>query len=583
MKSYKTYYHTLVALLATAALSMATSCMDFSPKAQLNDDNVWSNATNFQLFANQFYSWERDFQASTDYQSAISDGPHSDLRSDLIAGANVNIYSAGTNSIPEKDNNYTSLYTHIYYTNLLLKHAASYSNQSEITVPVAEAKFFRAYCYFELVELYGDAILLTEPVDMDSPAMNAERNDRGEVIDQCIKDLQEAAQGLPDQPTEKGRLCKDAAYAYLSRVALYEGTWQKFHNGGADATTNSERVTTLLTTARDAAKKVMDRGHYKLFYNDKLGTQSYRYMFILEDAQCNPAGLTTNDNTEYILARRHRAEDGVQLNITKAYLANAVYPTRKFANMYVCQDGLPVDKSSLFKGYQTATSEFQNRDNRMLTTLIQNGEKVWDNTVNNSRAAWDDSDLSRAKTISVTSNSGYQTHKWAVERHVADRYESMDYPIIRYAEVLLNYAEAQYELNNGITDADLDKSVNLVRQRVNPNMTKLSNALVNNNGLSMRGEIRRERTVELALEGFRIDDLKRWYTASTEMPQDQLGVKYTGTWFENNWTKQTRSLNSDGCIILYTGRQWEEKNYLYPLPSEQTQLDPNIGQNPGWK
>lgn len=164
-------------------------------------------------------------------------------------------------------------------------------------------------------------------------------------------------------------------------------------------------------------------------------------MFILEDAQCNPAGLTTSDNTEYILARRHRAEDGVQLNITKAYLANAVYPTRKFANMYVCQDGLPVDKSSLFKGYQTATSEFQNRDNRMLTTLIQNGEKVWDNTVNNSRAAWDDSDLSRAKTISVTSNSGYQTHKWAVERHVADRYESMDYPIIRYAEVLLNYAE----------------------------------------------------------------------------------------------------------------------------------------------
>lgn len=99
--------------------------------------------------------------------------------------------------------------------------------------------------------------------------MNAERNDRGEVIDQCIKDLQEAAQGLPDQPTEKGRLCKDAAYAYLSRVALYEGTWQKSHNGGADATTNSERVTALLTTARDAAKKVMDRGHYKLFYNDK--------------------------------------------------------------------------------------------------------------------------------------------------------------------------------------------------------------------------------------------------------------------------------------------------------------------------
>lgn len=579
----KTIYNTIkVACVGMMAMAM-TSCLDFSPEAQMNDDTVWESASNFQLFANQFYSYTRDIQSGDPYQYAVSDGPHSDTRSDLMAEANVNVYSQGTNTVPEKDNNYTKLYQHIYYTNLLLKNAASFGDQKSIAVPVAEAKFFRAYCYFELVQLYGNVILLTEPVDIDSPKMNAVRDDRSLVIDQCIQDLQDAANGLPDTPSESGRLCKDAANAFLSRVALFEGTWQKFHNGGADATENSERVTSLLNTAKTAAKAVMEAGHYKLFYNEKLGTESYRYMFILEDAQCNPAGLTTKDNTEYILARRHRLADGVGLNITKAYLTNAVYPTRKLANMYVCQDGLPIEKSAQFKGYDQATSEFQNRDNRMLTTLAQRGTKVWDNTAEHCRTAWDDSDLSRAKEVGATANSGYQTHKWAVERQVADRYESMDFPVIRYAEVLLNFAEAVYELQGRISDSDLDKSVNLVRQRSNPKMVKLSNALVDNNGLSMREEIRRERTVELVFEGFRIDDLKRWATAPVEMPQTLLGVKWKGTQFESLWANQSRQLDADGCIILYDNRQWDDKLYLYPLPSDQMQLNPNIGQNPGWE
>lgn len=569
-----------------ASMAMV-SCLDFSPEAQMNDDSVWSKANNFQLFANQFYGYTRDIQSGASYQYAVSDGPHSDTRSDLIAGANVNVYSQGTNTIPQSDGNYTTLYRQIYYTNLLLKKAASFGNKEAIAVPVAEAKFFRAYCYFELVQLYGNVILLTEPVDMDSPKMNAQRDDRSLVIDQCVKDLQDAAKDLPETATEAGRLTCDAANAMLSRVALYEATWQKFHTGGADATANSERVTSLLNTAKTAAKAVMEGKRYKLFYSDKLGTESYRYMFILEDEKCNPAGLTTKDNTEYILARRHKATDGVNLNITKAYLTNAVYPTRKLANMYVCQNGLPISyngtTNTMFKGYDQATSEFQNRDNRMLTTLAPRGTKVWDNTVDHCRTAWDDSDLARAKEVGATANSGYQTHKWAVERQVADRFECMDFPVIRYAEVLLNFAEAIYELQGRISDSDLDKSLNLVRLRSNPNMVKLSNALVDNNGLSMREEIRRERTVELTFEGFRIDDLKRWATAPVEMPQDQLGVKWRGTQFETLWANQSRQLNSEGCIILYDNRKWDDKLYLYPLPSDQLQLNPNIGQNPGWE
>ena len=566
-------------------LPLMASCMNFEPEAEMSDVQVWNSPANFQLFANQFYGYTRDITSSTTYQSSVNDGPHSDLRSDLCCGSTNNVYSSGTNAVPEKDGNYTSLYTRIYYTNLLLDRAASYSDPSAIAVPVAEAKFFRAYCYFELVQLYGNVILVTKPLDLNSPELQASRNDRSEVIDQCVRDLQEAVTGLPEKANEAGRLTKDAARAFLSRVALYEGTWQKFHNGGAEATANSERVKSLLSTAKQAAKEVIEGNRWSLFYNSDLDTESYRYMFILEDEKCNPANLTTADNKEYILARRHRLEDGCGYNITKTYAANAVFPTRKLAQMYLCQDGLPYGVSTTYpENYSSMTSEFTGRDNRMLTTLLPNGTQYWDNTNNNSRTAWDTSDASRAKTASVITNSGYQTHKGAVERKVTDTKEAMDYPVIRYAEVLLNFAEATFELNEGtISNSDLDKSLNLVRQRVNKSMPKLSNELVNNNGLSMREEIRRERTVELVFEGFRVDDLKRWYTASTEMPQDLLGVKYDGTVFETVWPGQTHPRNADGCIIMYSNRTWAERNYLYPLPSDQRQLNPNLGQNPGWE
>lgn len=562
----------------------ASSCLDLDPKADMGDNLVWNSADNFQLFANQFYSWTRDFQLSTTatYGNGVSDGPHSDYRSDLVAAASVNTYSQGTNTITSSDANYTNLYKRIYYTNLLLEHSESFSDQTAIAVPVGEAKFFRAYLHFELVQIWGDAVLLTEPLDIDSEQLTSAQNDRGEVIDQIIIDLQEAAELLPETASEEGRLTKYAALAMLSRVALYEGTWQKFHTNGASTTNNTTRSTSLLTIAKEAADEVISGGMYSLFYNSTLATESYRYMFILEDAaQCNPANLYKSDNTEYILAHRHRDGDRMGVNLTHGMLANACYMTRKLANMYLCSDGLPIEVSTNFGGYSGANTEYQNRDNRMTTTLIQQGANYWNND-GAWRTTWTDADLANCFTMDVRANSGYQNHKWAVERQVTDYYESMDYPVIRYAEVLLNYAEATYELNGSITDTELDYSLNLVRQRINPDMPKLSNSLVSTYSLSMREEIRRERTVELILEGFRIDDLKRWATAETEMPEDQLGVMVTGTWFEANWSAQARQLNDDGCIILYDGRTWEDKNYLYPLPSDQLQLNPQLVQNPGW-
>ncbi len=556
----------------------ATSCLDLEPKAQMGDNMVWNTADNFRLYANQFYGWVPDLSRG------VSDNPHSDYRSDLLGGTSINNFSQGINVVPATDGTYNENYKRIFYTNLLLKNAEGFGDQEGIKIPVAEAKFFRAMCHFELVQNYGDVILLTSPLDLDSGELYGPRDDRGDVIDQCLKDLWEAADGLPDTPAEAGRVTKSAALALLSRIALYEGTWQKFHNGGKDATANEPRVNQLLTQARKAAKQVIDDNHYSLFYNAKLGNQSYRYMFILEDAQCNPAGLTKSNNTEYILASRRRLGDKYAQNITHAIhtSGNAVMASRKLANLYLCDDGLPIDKSPRFQGYDRMVSEFTNRDNRMTNTLVKPGEHYWDND-SKPRTKWDDSDLENSYTFAGGGGSGYHVWKWATEREVADYYESYDYPYIRYAEVLLNFAEASYELNNAITDDELNMSLNLVRNRVNPNMPKLTNAFASAHGLSMREEIRRERTVEFFLEGFRLDDLKRWATAPDEMAMDMVGVKIRGTQYEATWN--TTNLDAEGCIIIFTDRgAWKNnsKLYLNPLPSDQRQLNPQLGQNPQW-
>lgn len=566
-------------LIALGAALMSASCMNLNPKDQMADNYVWSSASNFALFANQFYGWTRDFQGSTSLTSmnGISDGPHSDFRSDLLVGTGENVYNKGTNVIPTSDPNYTQLYKRLYYANLLLKKAESFTDAEAIKVPVGEAYFFRAYLYFELVQIFGDVILVTEPVDLDSEKLYGARNSRSEVIELCVSDLKKAMELLPETPAEDGRLCRYTAAAFLSRVALYEGTWQKYHNASA--------ATELLGEAVDAAKMVMDSKKYELFYSEALGGRdSYRYMFILEAVKCNPAGLTRADNKEYILAKRHdEALKPIGLNITHG-IGSATFPTRKLANMYRCQDGLPIDKSAMFQGYSGLTSEFNNRDNRMNATLLKHGQKRWDND-GKWRTAWDETDEEDGKCIvtSVFSNTGYACWKWATERQVQDAYEAYDYPVIRYAEVLLNYAEAVYELNGRISDEQLNESLNLVRSRSNPTMTKLSNNLVSANGLDMLEEIRAERTVELFHEGFRIDDLKRWKTAETEMPGNRIGILWKGTQFETAWAKQSNPLDAEGCIIKYDGCTWAQKNYLYPLPSNETQLNPQLGQNDGWK
>ena len=567
--------------LFSACALMFTSCLDLEPEAQLAETNLWQSAEQYKLFASQFYGWTRDFKT-------LEGGPHCDSRSDLRTGATLDIYSNGTYSVPSSDDNYTNNYNRLRQVNLLLSNSENYPIPNDIKTYVGEAKFFRAYLHFDLVQLYGDVIIVKEPMTVTSPELQKARDSRSDVIDFIIKDLQEAIEVLPTYneitADDKGRVSKEAAQAFLSRVALYEGTWQKFRNEGQ---VNNERSSALLDIAVKAADEVIKSNTFSLFKpGGELEKTAYKYLFILEDEKSNPAGLKKDANKEYIFSRRHdEVLSFIGYNITQGRLGNAVYITRKLANMYLTSDGLPVNEKEW--DYSTMNSEFKNRDNRMANTLMVSGEYYWSNGPGRLNWTGDEEDKKNASFSpfypSDKGGSGYFTQKFCTERTVATGKEAYDFPVIRYAEVLLNYAEAVFERDGNISNDDLKKSLNLVRKRVNPDMPDLTNEFVEKNHLDMRTEIRRERTVELFDEGFRMDDLKRWYTAEKEMKMDLVGVKYTGTEFERKWPTMSNKTNDEGCVVLESGRIWEDKHYLYPLPTDQLQLNPNLKQNPGWE
>lgn len=566
-------------LILLAAFNLQ-SCLDFEPETQLADSNYWQKPDHFKLFATQFYGWTRDFKH-------LDGTAHSDGRSDLLTGQVLDFYSNGTNTVPSSDKNYTDNYNRIRQTNILLEKAETYATINDIKTYVGEAKFFRAYCYFDLLQIFGDVIIVKTPLDINSPEMMKARDSRNDVVDFIIEDLNDAIDKLPKHSeiaeTDKGRVSKEAAQAFLSRVALYEGTWQKFRNEGQQ---NSERSKNLLNIAANAANEVIKSGTFSLFKPSELGDWAYKYLFILEDEKSNPAGLMKSSNNEYIFSRRHDpVVSTIGFNLTQGRLGNAVYVTRKMANMYLTSEGLPIDPKT--HDYSMMNSEFQKRDNRMKNTLMEPGEYFW--SPSGGRVDWKGGDTDKKnaafKNFKPQKGTGYFPQKWCCERDgVPTGNESYDYPIIRYAEVLLNYAEAVFERDDKIEDTDLQKSLNLVRKRVNSKMPDLTNDFVDEHDLSMRTEIRRERTVELFDEGFRMDDLKRWKTAETEMPMNLLGIKWTGTEYQTAWTSAAaKAKDADGCLIHESGRVWEEKHYLYPLPTDQLQLNPNLKQNPGWE
>lgn len=526
--------------------------LDLKPEDQISDASFWKTPGHFELAANDFYYGLQEVPQ------------YVDINSDIAFGAGANPVSDGSYQASANSTVWDNSYKQIRAINYLLQKAPESNLGTAIDRWVGEALFFRAYNYWKLVKTFGGVPKIDKVLDVNSTELYTAKSTQAEIIDFILDDLENASAKLPKQSEltsdELGRVTQGAALALKARAALYMGTWAKYH-GEPDAAK-------YISTAVDAANKVVTSGEYAL-YTDK-GADSYKYLFILQG----------DDSKEVLLARRYYANRAVH-NWTRELWFNYMVPTKNLADMYLATDGLPIDKSPLFQGYNTLTSEFQNRDPRMSMTFIVPGTTIFfeGGLLQPTFPGFSGSNAT---------HTGYMIRKFLDETLEATQFQGeYDFKEFRYGEVLLILAEALYEQNGQISDQDLDRTINVLRSRVN--MPPLTNAHVTSNGLNMLDEIRRERTVELAFEGFRRDDLRRWKTAETVLPQALRGVKFVGTEYQQKYPDLNIGtdiqVDGNGFIVAEPAgsRQFLPKHYLDPIPLQQVQLSKGtLTQNEGW-
>ena len=556
---------------ATAArigvcLVLAGACnpLDLNPKDQISDASFWKSPDQFELAANDFY-FSLKGPNYTEVNSDIAFGvsgipnPPPDFRS----------VSNGSYLPPANSSVWDDAYTGIRATNYLLQKAVESGLGAQIDRWVGEARFFRAYHYWNLVKTYGGVPLITKVLDVSSAEVYTPRSTQQQIIDFIIGDLDTAAAKLEKQsqlsPAELGRVTQGAALALKARAALYQGTWLKYHVEGDP--------TAMLTAAITAGQQLIASNEYDL-YRDHGTDSSYKYLFILQG----------DDSKEVILARRYWAGRYTH-NWTRELWFNYMIPTKKLADMYLCTDGLPIATSPLFRGYDSLeTTEFQNRDPRMAMTFVVPGSDVFQEK--------GFQPVFPGFTGSSATRTGYMLRKFLDETVEATQFAGeYDFKEFRYGEVLLILAEALFERDGVISDADLSRTIGRLRARAGmPDSSALTNTFVTNHGLDMLTEIRRERTVELAFEGFRRDDLRRWKTADTEMPQALRGVKFVGTEYQHRDSTLVVGVDiqvdAGGFVVAEAAASRQfivPKHYLDPIPLQQVQLSHGtLTQNPGW-
>jgi hypothetical protein len=540
-------------------LVLTVSCkgLDLGPLDQVSDASFWRSSDHFRSAANDFYYFLQGAHNYTDLNSDIAFG--------VAARPELRAVSNGSYLAPANSDLWDTPYANIRSANYLLQKAQESGLGAEVDRWVGEALFFRAYHYWNLAKTFGGVPLITKALEVTSPEVYTPRSTQQEIIDFVIADLDNAVPKLLTQSqlntSDMGRVTRGAALALKARAALYQGTWFKYHGEGDP--------TRYLDAAISAVEQLIASGEYQL-YTDKGPDSSYKYLFILEG----------DDSREVILAHRYYAGRHTH-NWTRELWFNFMIPTKKLADMYLATDGLPITSSPLFQGYDSlATVEFQNRDPRMAMTFVVPGSAIFQE--NGFQPVFP------GFTGSNATRTGYMLRKFLDETVDATHFQGQyDFKELRYGEVLLILAEAMYEQHGQIIDADLNRTINLLRARVG--MPALTNGFVAANALNMLTEIRRERSVELAFEGFRRDDVRRWKTAELEMPQAVGGVKFVGTEYQQRnpglGIGSDIQVDANGFIVAEAAsvRQFLPKHYLDPIPLQQIQLSQGtLTQNDGW-
>lgn len=540
-------------LITIATTSCRKAFLDRYPLDAISDETFWTTEEQLTLALNGLY-------ANVKNNNTVAMDQMGDNSINSSTGDSYRIFGSG-NFGPELasvDAEWRSQYAGIRQCNVFL---ANYQRATTVSQAVkdqmaGEAKTIRAYMYMNLVSYFGDLPLVTTPLKIDE--LYGPRNPRKEIIDFILNELEEAA-GLMKKERQigptLGRFSKGAALAFKARMALSDSRW---------------------AVAEKAAKDVMDLGVYTLYSTGKPAVDYYN-LFTYAGKLSNGA------NRETIVARINLTDVSMH-NISRESQvpdqASRYNPTKALVDAYLCSDGLPIDKSPLYKE-DTYANLFENRDPRMKQTILAPGA-AWGGRRDGNPANTNPAIFTAPKFVSdklgcVTITGYYYTKYVEVSTVAQVSKDQNDIHVMRLAEVLLTYAEAKMEQGT-LTQADIDLTINKLRDRVGMKRMTLTDLAAN--GLDLKTEIRRERRIELAREGQRWYDIIRWKQGSL-LAADVKGMKKSLATVASHVSNIAADAN--GYIIVMTGRQFvDPKHYLFPVPLTQTQRNPALGQNPGW-
>ncbi|HEX8039069.1 MAG TPA: RagB/SusD family nutrient uptake outer membrane protein [Chryseosolibacter sp.] len=573
----------IIFIVLFAGLFGCQDDLNLQPIDKLSPATAFNTEKDLQLYANSFYT----------ILPTGDEIVRGDALSDFLVGRSLSNYISGSFTSSEATG---WSWGDLRNINYFLEHYQNAVVTEEARNHYAGlARFFRAWFYFDKVKRFGDVPWYDKTMDVNDPDLYKPRDSRAFVMDKVLEDLDFACANIRSQKDNtSSQVTRWVALAFKSRVCLFEGTFRKYHTesgltGTADAWLNEAAL---------AAREVMDGKQYKI-NTASPAELSYRSLFVNE----------TPNSTEVMLAAVNSLSLRV-FNDANWYWTSATYGgrysfTKTFINTYLNSDGSRFTDAPGFMEIPFQT-EVKGRDLRLQQTIRMGNYKR---------------DGVAAPPDFTYTYTGYQPIKLAVDSKETDgRAENHNsLPIIRYAEVLLNYAEAQAELQ-AFTSADWDATIKLLRARAGITNTAMPASadpyLIDNYYPDVTDavllEIRRERAIELALEGFRYGDLLRWkagkllempyvgmYVPALDVPYDlnedgKPDVAFVKTipatkipgvyYFLIDDVQFKLSAGTSGNLILLENlpRSFEDKKYLYPIPFNEIVLNPNLEQNPEW-
>lgn len=573
--------------MAVASL-LAVSCdLDKYPLANLSPDSFFSSRSELDAFANNFYS---NFPGESTFEE----------ESDFIIKNNRSDWMRDGRSVPGSGGGWT--WTSLRDFNTLIEMSVNCKDENVRNEYIGVARFFRAWFYFEKVKRFGDVPWYDRQLGSADKDLYKPRDSRELVMSHVVEDLDFAVAHLPVERSVY-KVTKWTALALKSRACLFEGTFRKYHGLSLDG----HSADWYLEQAAAAGEEFISTSGYSVYTGGGV-ENSYRDLFASENAI----------GTEVILARDYDKNLSIKHNGTYYTLGNYGNPgmTRKMFCSYLMKDGTRFTEK---EGWKTMSfvDETKNRDPRLAQSIRTPGYK---------RIG---SDKAEAPDFGHT-ETGYMITKYMQGADLGvDLYGASynDLPLFRSAEVYLNFAEAKAELGT-LTQSDLDKSIKLLRDRVGmPNIDlAAANASpdpylmaeetgypnVSGENLGVILEIRRERAVELFDENYRFYDLVRWKNGQA------ITHKFLGMYFP---APGAYDLDGNGVLdvcfytdsapdglpanvvkfkigerIFFTegdhgyvdvtpnlpGLWNENRDYFYPIPTDELTLNPNLVQNPGW-